>query len=246
MKRRWLISDIDGTLTGSDTALARLSGHLERRSAPRFGVASGRSPELVEQAVRDFGLPEPELVIASVGSEIAGAGRSWSDWPPAPARAGFRRDEILSVLRGVSGVEPQGAEGQGPYKLSFTATAAAAAAARQELRAAGLTVSVIHSAGRWLDVLPEGVTKGTAVRFFSRATGVPLSDIVVAGDTGNDLDLLLSGARAVLVANHTEELAHLRGDPRVYAAAKPHAAGVLEGLEHHFGAAEAGEGQGPA
>src|SRR5699024_5521567 len=85
-RRRWLISDIDGTLTGSDEALRQLAAHLEQDPALGFGVASGRSPQLVAQAVAGFSLPEPELVIASVGSEISGAGRSWADWPPEAAR----------------------------------------------------------------------------------------------------------------------------------------------------------------
>jgi len=234
-RRRWLISDIDGTLTGSDEALRQLAAHLEQDPTLGFGVASGRSPQLVAQAVAGFSLPEPELVIASVGSEISGAGRSWADWPPEAARGSFHPARIRSVLAGVEGISPQGPEGQAAWKLSFTGSAAAASEARRQLRAAGLAATLIHSADRYLDVLPEGVSKGTAVRFFSSTCGVPLDDIVVAGDTGNDLDLLTCGARAVLVANHAEELNGLRTDPRVYAARGAHAAGVLEGLLHHFG-----------
>lgn len=239
MRRRlWLVSDIDGTLTGSDAALARLARVVNGWEDLGFGVASGRSPELVRQAVSAFGLPEPELVIASVGSEMSGAGRDWNDWPPAAARASFQRERLFEVLLPIEGIALQGPEGQGPWKLSFTASARAAAEAGQRLAEAGLRANLIHSDGQFLDVLPEGVSKGAAVRFFSDTCGVPLSRIAVAGDTGNDLDLLTSGALGILVANHTDELAPLRSDPRVHAAAEAHAAGVLEGLTHHFGTPE--------
>ena len=70
-----LISDIDGTLTGDDAALEKLMRRLaERRHTIGFGVASGRSPTLVRQAMDRFGLNEPDIVIASVGTEMMGPG----------------------------------------------------------------------------------------------------------------------------------------------------------------------------
>lgn len=228
----WLISDIDGTLTGDPDALQELSGQLALSGTIGFGVASGRSPELVEAAVREFALPEPELIIAAVGSEVKGAGLREADWPGA-LLADWQPEALDGLLSGVPGVERQPPAGQGRHKLGYYASAEAAVRARAELEAAGLKANLLHSADRFLDVLPAGVSKGSAVRFAAAQLGVPLSRVVVAGDTGNDRDMLLSGARAILVANFTRELDDLVGHADVYRARAAHAAGILEGLRHY-------------
>lgn len=229
----WLISDIDGTLTGDAAALQLLAERLERhRATLGFGVASGRSPELVRAAVSEFRLPEPELVIASVGSQLSGAGLLAADWP-GERLDDWRPDELQQLLDSLEGLQRQPAAGQGPHKFGYLASAAAAERARAELAAAGLRANLLHSAGRFLDVLPAGVSKGSAVRFAAGRLGVPLSRVIVAGDTGNDRDMLLCGARAVLVANYAPELSDLAAHPDVYTAAAPHAAGILEGLSHY-------------
>ena len=66
-----LITDIDNTLLGDDEALARLKSIIhENRDHMGFGVASGRSLELIDEALRENGVEEIDVVIASVGSEI--------------------------------------------------------------------------------------------------------------------------------------------------------------------------------
>lgn len=234
MKREWwLISDIDGTLTGDDAALARLRGVLETAAGRiGFGVASGRSPRLINEAAAQFALPEPELIIAAVGSEIHHPQLAEGSWPGSLADS-WQPDLIREVLAGVAGVERQAAAGQGPYKLGFLAGPAAAEAAGLALQEAGLELELVSSAGEFLDVMPGGVSKGSAVRFAARELQVPLPRVVVAGDTGNDADMLTCGARAILVANHSAEVAHLADDPRVFVARNNHAAGILEGLVHY-------------
>ena len=233
----WLISDIDGTLTGDPDALAELKARLERDSDRiGFGVASGRSPELTAAAVVEFGLPEPELLICSVGSEVrapgVSTGKSAGQWPGELA-ADWRPQQIRSLLEHVTGLELQDAHGHGPYKLGYLAAGDAAHRAGQVLSDAGLETNLIHSADRFLDIMPAGVSKGAAVRFVAARLGHDLSRIVVAGDTGNDLDMLLCGALAIMVGNHSSELGHLKGEPLVHAAKAPHAGGVIEGMVHH-------------
>lgn len=233
MREWWLFSDIDGTLTGDAAALDELRSRLEA-DADRvgFAVASGRSQELVAAAVEEFGLPEPEVAICSVGSRIQGPGfRSGSgpdDWPGLLA-ADWDAARLQELLVGVEGLELQEAAGQDTYKLSYLADADTAA--RVQERLPGL--QLIHSAGKYLDVLPGGVSKGSAVRFAARKLGVPLDRVVVAGDSGNDRDMLLCGARAILVANHSSEAADLAGHARVFSASRAHAGGIIEGMVHH-------------
>ena len=104
---------------------------------------------------------------------------------------------------------------------------------RDAVAKAGLEVTLIHSHGEFLDVLPERASKGKAVLFVAEAYGMPLDQIVAAGDSGNDAEMLTCGVQAVMVGNYSQELASLRDDPAVYVASAKYAAGVLEGLRHY-------------
>ena len=101
------------------------------------------------------------------------------------------------------------------------------------VRRSGLELTLIHSHGEFLDVLPTRAGKGRAVRFVSEALTLPLNRIVVAGDSGNDTDMLLCGANAVVVGNYSAELGEIVTRPDLYVAQANYAAGVLEGLRHY-------------
>jgi sucrose-phosphate synthase len=60
-----------------------------------------------------------------------------------------------------------------------------------------------------------------------------MDDVLVAGDSGNDADMLRSGVLGVVVKNHSSELRYLRGRERIHFAEDSYARGILEGIEHH-------------
>jgi hydroxymethylpyrimidine pyrophosphatase-like HAD family hydrolase len=57
-----------------------------------------------------------------------------------------------------------------------------------------------------LDVLPERATKLHAVQFLMQKKDFALADTVFAGDSGNDLPVLISPLHSVLVANAADEI----------------------------------------
>jgi sucrose-phosphate synthase len=57
--------------------------------------------------------------------------------------------------------------------------------------------------------------------------------MLVAGDSGNDTEMLRGDTLGVVVGNYSPELRHLRGEPQIYFASGHYARGVLEGLEHY-------------
>ena len=86
-------------------------------------------------------------------------------------------------------------------------------------RAAGLPSNVIWSvdpeAGVGLvDVLPRRANKRHAIAFLAKRGGFGSSDVLFAGDSGNDLDVLLSPYPAVLVANADADVRRRPGRPR--------------------------------
>ena len=225
-----LVSDIDNTLTGDSVALEKLMGVLHaNRHHIAFGVASGRSLELIRAAVETYGLLEPDLVISSVGSEIYGEGDVGERYK-THISSGWERERVAQVLGGIEGLTFQVEAGQRPFKVSFDTTGDVLPQVEAAVRAANLNVTLIHSHGEFLDVLPERAAKGKAVRFVAEAYGLPLKKVIVAGDSGNDADLLVCGAKAVVVGNYSAELEPVLNNENVYLAEARYAAGVLEGL----------------
>jgi sucrose-phosphate synthase len=105
-----------------------------------------------------------------------------------------------------------------------------AAALRRALRERGLHAHVVLSHGQFLDVLPIRCSKGRALRWVAQRWGIELESIVVAGDSGNDRDLLTGATPAIVVGNHDPELDDLTDRAGVHFAEAGHAAGILEGL----------------
>lgn len=233
-----LVSDLDGTLLGDDLALASWRDWYERsRPAWRLVYATGRSFASVDGLVRSGILPAPAAIIADVGTSIHDLdGRRWPAWPTAADD--WSASLVLDVGR-ASGLRPQEPAAQTPWKVSFEVqdmSPLVVDGLRLGLRDAGINAEIVTSAGRLIDVLPSGIGKGAACRYLVHSWSIPLGRVIAAGDSGNDLDLLGSGVRAIVVANADPDLDGLRG-PRIYRAAATHAAGVLEGIRHWRGAA---------
>src|SRR5690606_30965885 len=97
-----------------------------------------------------------------------------------------------------------------------------------------LRAQLIYSHEEFLDILPVRASKGHAIRYLAYKWGLPLDQFLVAGDSGNDAEMLVGDTRAIVVGNFSPELASLRGQEQIYFARDHYAAGIIEGL-HHYG-----------
>lgn len=224
--------DIDNTLTGCATGAAQFARWHSSRTG-LFIVATGRSIVEARRVLRAWSLPEPDVFITAVGTEIHqrdGNGR-WtlnkdyaalmdSSWSSAAVR-----DCIMSA-----GLTWQPAIEQRRWKFGCTGTAQEAERLRHVLRAAGLKTRVIVSHGRLIDVMPVSGGKGAALLFLAQHFGLTASDVIAAGDSGNDVDMLMTCGRGIVVGNALPEIAELRRHPHLYHASAPYAGGVMEGL----------------
>ncbi len=236
---RLMVCDIDNTLVGDREALSELMVELDKhRGRIVFGVATGRVPPSTLKVLREWGIPMPDVLIASVGSEIYyGHGRIVEDvgWRRTIDRH-WDQEALRAALADVPGLRLQPNAHQRPFKLSYFVDpkrAPALAELKRRLRDLGLRASLIYSHEEFLDLLPERASKGRAVRYVAHRWGFPLDHVLVAGDSGNDSDMLRSGVLGVVVGNHQPELRSLRTKEQVYFAENSYARGVLEGANHH-------------
>ena len=245
---RLLVCDIDNTLTGDHAALDRFRSWLEaHRGEVAFGIATGRVLSNTIRALKQWEIPRPDVLITAVGSEVYyGRSRFVDDvgwrrlidrkWEPARLR---------KLLSGVPGLRLQPKADQRRFKLSYfidPKKAPPITDLRRRIRSAGLEVQLIYSHEAYLDLLPARASKGGALKYLAHRWGLPLEHLLVAGDSGNDAEMLTSGAFGIVVGNYSPELSTLRERHGVYFAEAEYADGILEGI-HHFGFVD---GVGPA
>ena len=78
-------------------------------------------------------------------------------------------------------------------------------------------------------------SKGKAIRYLAYRWNIPNENILVAGDSGNDSEMLKGDLLGVVVANYSSELESLKGQSRIYFASRKYAGGIVEGIGHyHF------------
>jgi sucrose-6F-phosphate phosphohydrolase len=234
-----LVSDLDFTLLGDDRALEQFADWYEaRRSALRLVYASGRFYESIVDSIQSTALPEPDAVIADVGTDMRwyGSGAPVPGWRERMTRCwDFRR--VRAALTQFPTLQLQQEAFQSQYKVSYFAPAATdrlLSAVRHALQEADLLTDLIYSSDRDLDVVPSGANKGTAAAFLARHWGLSEERVLVSGDSGNDLAMFLQNFRGIIVANARPELKAMAGR-NVFLSQFAYANGVLDGVRHWLG-----------
>ena len=234
-----LFSDIDQNLLGDSESLARLIKILrENINEITFGIATGRRLDSALTVMKKNGIPQPDVLITSCGTEIYHAPELTRDsywlnhidfnWTPRKVR---------QVLNGLPGLELQPRTEQSSFKISYYIDLAIAPGLEEIqslLYQAEQTVNLIQSFGQFLDIVPIRASKGFALRYFADRWNIPLNRIIVAGGSGADEDMMRGNTLAVMVANrHEEELSQLDAIEQIYFAESPFAKGILEALEYY-------------
>lgn len=235
--KRFFITDIDNTLIGDDDSLARLMDLLaEHRENLGWGVATGRCLNKTLQAFTEHKIAIPDIIITSVGTEINYGPdlRPDKGWQQHLSYQ-WRPELIRHELAGLDFLGLQNLENQRRYKISYLMKDDPDLLARvhQILQNRNLKYNLIFSHGQFLDILPCRAGKGKAVRYLSYKWGVPLPQILVSGDSGNDECLLRGDTCGVVVGNYSNELESLRGGRRIYFSPEDYAAGIIDGFKHY-------------
>lgn len=235
---RLFIADIDNTLTGDDEALRALIAELEKhQDVTGFGIATGRSLEDVRNLLGDLDLPTPDVVISSAGTEIHyGANLVPDRSLERHIRFQWKPDRVREVLADIPGVNLQDEKDQSYTKISYQIDperSPSVAEIRRRLRANGMRIKAILSHGIFLDIIPSRAGAGVCIRHLGIKWGFAPERMLVAGDSGNDEEMLRGGTLGVVVGNHAPELNSLRGRPRILFTEGHHAWGLLEGIRYY-------------
>ncbi len=229
-----LVADLDGTLLGGEVAgRRRLGAALARHPEVAVVFATGRGLPSVRAALRDPLLPRPRWIIADVGASVidgvdltpveALQARLRAGWPGGQTvRAALRRFPALGYQNGVAQAGRCSFYLR-PGELTRDITEA--------VRALGC--GWLYSADRYFDVLPPGVCKGSALAALAQEQQWPMTSVLVAGDSLNDLSLFQLGAHGVIVGNAEPGLFEaVPAGGTVYRPGEPGAAGILSALQH--------------
>ncbi len=235
---RALFTSLDLNLIGDRESLSLFLQTMHaQRKAIIFGIATGRRLDDALSTLKQYNIPQPDVLITSQGTEIHYA-------PNLTRSAAWERhinhlwnpQAVRDVLAEMPGLEMQPKGHQSTFKISYFVNHDLANV--QEIRKALLrneqAVNTVFSFGQFLDVLPVRASKGLALRWCAEQLGFPLGNTLVSGVTGADADMLRGNTLAVVVDNrHLAELSDLSNVDNIYFADKQFAAGILEAMEHY-------------
>lgn len=265
-----ICTDLDRTLlpngSSPESAQARpFFTALVSRPEVTLAYVSGRHKALVEEAIVEFNLPQPNFVIGDVGTTIyavtAEGWQEWSQWADeiAPDWAGREHAALHELFQQLAELTLQESAKQNRFKLSYYLPldidlTQLLTEMRSLLTLHSIKAELIYSIDEpehigLLDVLPASATKFHAVEFLMQKLGFTLENTVFAGDSGNDLPVMTSQIKSVLVANastevcqQAQELAKLHKTEDALYFAKGgfmgmngnYSAGILEGVAHYL------------
>ena len=236
---RALVTDIDQNLLGNQASLNEFVRVLQdNRKCTTFGIATGRRLDSALKVLKHYHIPLPDFLITSLGTEIYyNPGLTRDDAWLNHIDHMWRRRAVLNVLKELPGLKLQPKTEQSKYKISYYYDAAIAPEINEIIHLLNQqeqSVNVVLAFGQYLDIVPVRASKGFALRWFAEMWGIPLDNILAAGGSGADEDMMRGNALSVVVANrHHEELSELVNSEDIYFADEPFAAGILQAIEHY-------------
>lgn len=228
-----LATDLDGTLVGDPDGLQQL---LEFYEEQVYDVSliyiTGRYFDSALSLIEEENLPVPDILVTDVGSSIY-IGNSFDkdlEWQKR-IKANWMPDEIHAIAATVPGLtkQPMFLENRCSY---YVADEKPVEEFRNKLAASGIPHKLIFSGGKDVDIVPEESGKGRALQYLLDKYKVEDAKLLVAGDSGNDLEMLTLGFPSVIVGNAQPELLESDEHPRIFRAKKGFAGGIHEAWTH--------------
>ena len=255
-----LATDLDGTLIplpDSAENISALAGLFKKHESGQLKLvyATGRHFESVLEAIEQYTLPEPEWIVCDVGSAIYK--HDGDKYRPYAAyenhldetTGSVNRTVAETLLEGIEGLKLQPADHQQRFKVSYQCDSENLTriihTVESKLASTDLPYDCMGSLDPFMncgliDVLPKNVSKAYALLWLATHADFSPHEVVYSGDSGNDYAALISGFRAIIVANASDGLIEkvrnkLQSEghaDRLYVAKSTATSGVLEGCQH--------------
>lgn len=228
-----LATDLDGTFLGGVAEHRQnLYQLISANQDVQLVFVTGRGLEAVMPLLSDPAIPIPDYIICDVGGTVVEGG-TLRPVQPLQSEIDHRwpgEHVVAQAMSGFSLLERQEVPQQ--RRCSYFCHGDAVT---PELVAAAkaLDCEVLYSASRYLDILPAGVNKGSTLQGLIAYLGVNSAEVLVAGDTLNDLSMFEVGFQGVCVGDSestllqaTEKLSH------VLHAEAAGCGGILQAIVH--------------
>lgn len=232
-----LATDLDNTWVGDRQALQELVEVFE--SAPQdiaLIYVTGRHLASVQQLISEEDLPYPDIIISDVGTKIWHApewieDRTWRSL----MESGWDSERVKKSASHFPDLTPQKLPND--CRVSFTVDRSPETVRQFEhsLIEQQIAHQFVFSSNQDVDMLPEGAGKGNALDYVIREFFHPSVHILVAGDSGNDIDMLDREWPSVIVGNAHDELKNIPDRHNLFRAERDFAGGIHEAWRHFYG-----------
>ncbi|MBD1421453.1 glucosylglycerol-phosphate synthase [Sphingobacterium chuzhouense] len=228
-----LATDLDGTfLGGSMKNRLHLYRLIKQFSEIQLVFVTGRGLESVIPLLNDPLIPRPNYIIADVGATVVDGltletiepiqGDIESRWPSPYAI----RSRVLEKTDVVYQEVPQQRRCSFYYDTEMDLS-------HVYKIAESFNCDVITSVNKYLDILPKDVNKGSTLNALVEHLDINEENVLVAGDTLNDLSLYDTEYKGVVVGEAEPALVeHTAKYKNVYHAIEPGAGGIIESMAH--------------
>ncbi|WP_313237759.1 HAD-IIB family hydrolase [Sporosarcina ureae] len=232
-----LVTDLDNTLVGDPEALKSLFTFYEERDFnPGLIYVTGRHLHSALSLIEREKLPFPDILITDVGTAIYHApdwseDKAWAAWVSET----WLPEDILSRTKNISAIVQQELPHQ--KRISYTVHSGQphiVDAIESTLYTHNIPCHFVYSSGRDVDILPERSGKGKAVEYVLREYAKKDVRLLLAGDSGNDAEMLSLGYPAVIVGNAQAELSKLPSHTLLYRAKGYYADAIKEAWNHFY------------
>lgn len=239
-----LATDIDGTFlfpeeSSEATDLYKVIKDNQEQILLIF--VTGRGYESIMPLLDNASLPTPDYIIADVGATVLKRqGDSYVPVMPIQNEIAAKwpgREVVFSGIQGIAGLQFQEVPQERRCSFFYQDHSILADV---EMIGKSLSLTILTSADKYLDFLPLGVSKGTSLMSLIKSEGLPEEHVLVAGDTLNDLSLMQTGYRGVVVSNGEPALKAAitslndsSAGPKIYLSDKMGPSGILEAMQHH-------------